>query len=433
MSVARASTVTIDAKALWTGRKGQVIHDARIVLGNDTISAVGKRSDFGEPEGTYLDFSNCWVVPGFIDVHAHVVFGEQGRRYEDYIREDSDEIMLLRAARNAQTHMAIGVTTMRDCGGRNNVVMSLRNGITRGYLHGPRILASGRPLTITGGHFWWCNQECDGVEGVRQAARRLIKDGVDFFKLMASGGGTRGTNPRVPSFTAEEIKAATDVARDHGMLSTAHCEATASVERAIKGGIHCVEHAGFQELDGTRIYRPDLVDEMAQRGIYYSPTIQTAYGGLRRYAGQANLSPSERRQYESARYKLVRKLENLEKFYQAGVQVVAGTDSIGTFGEYAICLELFCHACMTPEQALISATSLAAEAIGLGGKVGTIEASKAGDLVFLEENPLENISAVRKIAAVMKGGNLFGGPMEFKRLPGQSREAEDVARIVNTL
>lgn len=434
MTAKEPELLTIDVGSIWTGHEGGVITDARVVVKGGIIQQVGKRTGFGEVQGQYLDFTRYWMVPGLIDVHAHLVFGDSGRRYEDYIREDGDDLMLLRAARNAQTHMAAGVTTLRDCGGRNNVVVSLRNGISRGLLEGPTILASGRPLTITGGHFWWCNEECDGVEGVRLSCRRLIKDGVDFFKLMASGGGTRGTDARVASFTTEEIRAATDVARNHGMLTTAHCEATASIERAVTGGIHCVEHAGFQEPDGTRTYRPDLVEQMAAKGIYYSPTIQTAFGGVKRYAGRTDLTATEQRGLASQRYKLTRKLENLQRIFEAGVRVIAGTDSISTFGEYVTGLELFCYSCMSPEQALISATSLAAEAVGIGKKTGAIDPGKAADFVVVEADPLADISALRMIAAVIKNGRPFVGSMlgaSYRPLPPASREPANVAAVLS--
>ncbi len=426
--------LTIDVGAIWTGREAELIREARIVIRGDTIHELGRRADFGEVEGEYLDFSTGWMAPGLIDVHAHLVFGDAGRKYEDYMSQDDDEIMLLRAARNAQTHMAAGVTTLRDCGGRNNVVVSLKRGITSGLLEGPTILASARPLTITGGHFWWCNQEADGVEGVRKACRQLIKDGADFFKLMASGGGTRGTDPKIPSYTVEEIRAATDIARDFGMLTTAHCEATGSIERAIEGGIHCIEHAGFQEPDGTRTYRPDLVEKMISQGIYYSPTIQTAYGAVKRFAGKRTLSEAEQRVAHASRYKLERKLENLQRMWDAGVTVVAGTDAISRFGDYVTGLELFCHACMTPEQALMSATSVAAEAIGVIDRTGTIHKAKAADLVVVESDPLQNISALRKISAVIKSGRVFRGARTgaaYDPLPFTNCEAEDVASVLS--
>lgn len=398
---------TIDVGSLWTGRRGQVIREARVVVKAGRIVTVGAKADFGDAQSADLEYPNGFMLPGLIDVHLHLVFGEQGRSYEEYIREDATELMLLRSVRNIQVQMAAGVTTMRDCGGPDTVTLSLKEGLNKGYIEGPRLLISGRPLTVTGGHFWWCNEECDGVDGVRRAARRLIKDGVDFFKIMASGGGSKGTDPKIASFTADEIRAATDVARDHGMMTTAHCEATTSIERAIEGGIHCIEHAGFQEPDGTRTYRQDLVDRMSANGIYYSPTIQTAFRGIKQFVERPNLTSLEQKQYDAQKYKLARKLSNLEKMFKAGVQVIYGTDSIGQFGDFATGLELFCHCCMTTEEALISATSLAATAIGLGHEIGTIEVGKSADLVVVAGNPLEDISALRRVVTVFSGGRPY--------------------------
>src|SRR5439155_22898953 len=106
---------------------------------------------------------------------------------------------------NCQLHLAAGVTPMRDCGARNHTTLSLRDAAAAGLFPSPRLLVSGPPITITGGHFWWCNGEADGVEGVRRQARLLLKQGVDFLKIMASGGGTLGTNQARASYTVDEI------------------------------------------------------------------------------------------------------------------------------------------------------------------------------------------------------------------------------------
>lgn len=425
--------LTIDVGSVWVGPATGSLQDSRIEVTGGRITRVGRRSEFGDPQGDHLSFPNHTMVPGLIDTHCHLMFGDGSRSYEAYIREDSDDLMLLRAARNAQLHLAAGVTTLRDVGARNRILFSLKEGLAHGLFEGPRVQACGRPLTITGGHFWWCNQECDGVEGVRQAARQLIKEGADLLKFMASGGGTKGTNPTIPSFSAEEIRAGTDEARNARIMTTAHCEATASVERAIAGGIHCVEHAGFQEPDGTRTYRPDLVQQMAERGIYYSPTIQTAYGGVRRFAAKERLTADEERRLGAQRYKLDRKLANLEKMFDSGVKVIMGTDAISHFGDYVIGLELFCHACMSPEQALNSATAAAAEAIGLDHEIGTVEAGKAADLVIVAGDPLADISNLRKVDCVIRNGRIFRGAAlgtDYRPLPETRREAENVAQIL---
>src|SRR5204862_7030746 len=117
----------------------------------------------------------CTLLPGLIDVHAHLTFGTAGRTYEQVMREDSDDVMLVRAVRNCQLHLAAGVTAVRDCGARNRTTLSLRHAAHLGLFPSPRLLVSGPPLTMTGGHFWWCNGEADGVDGVQRQARWLLK------------------------------------------------------------------------------------------------------------------------------------------------------------------------------------------------------------------------------------------------------------------
>jgi imidazolonepropionase-like amidohydrolase len=137
--------------------------------------------------------------------------------------------MLLRAPRNAYLHLRAGVTTVGDCGARNRVTFDLRQGAEAGLFLTPRLQLCGRPLTITGGHFWWCNEEADGVDGVRQATRKLLKEGADFIKIMASGGA----------------------ANDSWFASYSVAELSAAVEEA-----HQVGKEGGRALSGSRVDRP---------------------------------------------------------------------------------------------------------------------------------------------------------------------------------
>lgn len=426
-------TVTLDG-CIWTGRPGEAFQRGRLIIEDGRVQAVGALGEFSrEPVGTHIDHGGRWIIPGLVDTHTHLVFGESGRSYKEYMQNDSDELMLMRAARNAQVHRAVGVTTLRDSGARNRVTLWLKEGIERGYLSGPAILACGRPITPTGGHFWWCKQEADGVEGVRRAVRELVKDGADFIKIMASGGGTAGTDPTVATFTSEELAAIVSTAHDHGLLCSAHCEATAAVERAVDAGVDTIEHAGFRQPDGTRTWRPGVAVEMARRGLSYSPTIQTGYRRLQRALREEEPSDEMRRSIEAARYKLSRKLENLGRMMEAGVRVIAGTDAISEFGDYVLCLELFVHAGMTPEEALLSGTSNAAEAIGIGDEVGTLIPGRRADLVVIDGDPLENIAALRNVAEVWQEGRRVDVPGYIRgAVPGfaSAGRTEDTASVL---
>ena len=293
------------------------------------------------------------------------MFGTGPRTYEDVIAHDSDELMLLRGARNAYLHLRAGVTTFRDCGARNNVTFALREAADAGLFLSPRLHVCGRPLTITGGHFWWCNEEADGVDGVRAATRRLLKEGADFIKIMASGGGTRGTDASRASYTVEEMAAAVAEAHQVGKKTTAHCLAAESIGRAVDAGLDQIEHFNFIHPDGSRVFDDAVAEQILERGIVLSPTIQTGYRQIERLQEQgAALTPHERQQLDGNRYKIETKLDFVRRFHELGAPIVAGTDAIQQFGDYAIGLELLHRAGLSPMEVIVAATSGAAQAIG---------------------------------------------------------------------
>lgn len=267
---------------------------------------------------------------------------------------------------------------------------------------------SGPPLTITGGHFWWCNGEADGIPGVQQQARRLLKQGVDFLKIMASGGGTLGTNQAQASYTAEEIGAAVREAHHVGKLTTAHCLAADSLVNAVAGGIDQVEHINFIQPDGSRRFDPEVAERIVEQGIYVSPTIQTGYRQLEQLSARSDLTARERIQLDDLQYKLESKLDFVSRFHQLGAQIVAGTDAIATFGDYAIGLELLARAGIPPMQVLQAATRVAAEAIGLGQVVGSIEVGKEADLLVVRGDPSVDIRCVSDVVQVIRAGQLAG-------------------------
>ena len=205
------------------------------------------------------------VLPGFIDVHVHLMFGSGPRTYDDVVTHDSDELMLLRGARNAYLHLRAGVTTLRDCGARNRVTFDLRKGADAKLFLAPRMHLCGRPLTITGGHFWWCNEEADGVDGVRTATRKLLKEGADVIKIMASGGGS--TDSWFASYSVAELTAAVEEAHQVGKKTTAHCLAAESIDRAVDAGIDQIEHFNFLQPDGSRVF--DDRDRREDRGPWH--------------------------------------------------------------------------------------------------------------------------------------------------------------------
>ena len=282
------STTVISAKTLIDGMGGPPLQRPIVVVEDGRITAVGQQGKAQPPQRAgvrELAFPEGHLLPGLIDVHTHLMFGTVGERgyrdgpYEAVIERDTDEIMLLRAAHNTHMHLSAGVTTLRDCGARNRITFDLREGARQGLVTAPRLLLSGRPVTITGGHFFWCNGEADGEDGVRNAVRQLVKEGSDFIKIMASGGGTAITDNRKRSYGVGELRAIVEEAHAHGKLTTAHCLATQSMVNALDAGVDMMEHGGFIEPDGSYVFRPEIAERIAQQGMYVSPTVQTGYRG----------------------------------------------------------------------------------------------------------------------------------------------------------
>ncbi len=276
--------------------------------------------------------ADLWVAPGLIDEHAHVSLAGDDRSYEQMV-EDPDDLMVLVGAENLHRHLAAGVTTVRDNGARNRVGFLLREGVERGSLPGPRLLVCGRPITTTGGHMHWCNELADGELEIRKAVRRLVHEGANHIKIIASGGGTAGTIPGRASYTTAELRAAVEEAHALGRLTVAHCRAKESMVRAVGAGIDLMEHAEFLDLDGVMRYDARIVEEMRDAGIYLSPTL-AAYGYPTVLAHQRKRDVGGLTLEEEARLaaaeKLVRtQLRHFRRMLDAGLlpQMVVGSDS----------------------------------------------------------------------------------------------------------
>jgi len=389
---------------LIDGTGSTPIENPVILIQGSKIAAVGREGDITVPQTedvNKLDYRDKTLLPGLIDCHVHLCMNADDNPLAR-LYEDSDDILLLRAANNAQLALNAGVTTLRDCGGRNRVTFSIREAIKKKIIKGPRLLLSGRPLTITGGHCFFLNGEADGVDGVRKAARQLIKEGADFLKIMASGGGmTQSTVKKLPYYTVEELTVAADEAHRLGRRIAAHCHSTKSIEDVLEAGVDTIEHASFLSLDGQRRFEPAIAERIVASGIYVCPTIS---------AGRRPVRSVEQTDEYKSRLQTDMQNSRLSLMHQMGVKLIAGTDAGVTFtafDNYPLCLELAVAGGMTNMQAIQSGTSLAAEALGISDIVGTIQPGKEADIIAVDSDPLEDISALWDIAMVMKAGELI--------------------------
>ncbi len=384
-----------------------------VVVSGSKILDVGSESDVDIPQQnvTEIDLPELTILPGLIDQHIHLGLPADGRPYEQTM-QDTDALLLIAAVNNAYKALNVGLTTVVDCGTRNRVIFDLKAASERGLIETPRLFVCGRPLTMTGGHFWFCNNEVDGPDEVRRGVRTLLKEGADFIKIMASGGGTANTDVSRASFSVEELKAIIEQAQTYGVITKAHCLSSDSINNAIEAGIHCIEHIGFIDVDGTRAFHEDSVRKIVKQGIYVSPTIQTGFRQRERLLEKAKLQPlsaKEQATADSLKYKHTQKLANLTKLYQMGVTLLGGSDAgcgSSQTDDYVFGLELMVQAGMTPREVITAATFKNAEALQLKDSIGSLESGKIADIIAVRGNPFEDITTLHNLELIMLGGDV---------------------------
>lgn len=344
-------------------------------------------------------YPGCFLMPGLIDAHVHLVLPGDGTPFEQVVSE-SDEVLLLRAARNAADALASGVTTLRDCGGRGRVTFILRDAIQRGIVPGPRLWLCGYPFTITGGHCHYFGGEVDGPQAALHATRWLAKQGADFIKVMATGGGTPGTISWLPSFRPDELAAIARAGHDLGRMVSAHALCATAINYLLDAGYDQIEHGWFMEPGGDLGYDAAVVERVAARRVPVTSTLAVGHWVVA--AG-----PDRCDEDLVARWRVIleRTVEGARKMHDAGVKLVAGTDAGWRFTPFKGMVEelRLLASAMGSGPALLAATGWAAEAIGCGDR-GEIRPGRLADLVVVPGDPVEKPDNLGKVRAVWLGG-----------------------------
>jgi imidazolonepropionase-like amidohydrolase len=384
-----ASVITMTAQG---SGKSQPVD---VLLENGRISRVEQNAEI--PSGAeVVDLRGKYVLPGLIDSHCHITYS--GGHIEEELRLGSHE-RTLRAAHNAFLVLLSGVTTIRDPGGVDHIDIAVRNMINAGRLYGPRVVAGGQMIAMTGGHGWFFGLEADGPNEVRRAARKQIKAGCDWVKFMASGGFAELTeDPGAAQLDLDELKAGVNEAKKAGKKTAAHAHSPAAITNAVQAGIDSIEHGSFMD--------DETIQLLLTHNVFVVPTF-SIYHKMIEKGIEKGLAPVivdlTKRCWDM-------KVERFLKAYKAGVKIVAGTDSgspTAPHGDFAAELEILVRIGLTPYEALRAATVIAAQMLGLDREIGTIEAGKRADLTVLSDDPLKNISATRRVEAVFKDGNLY--------------------------
>jgi imidazolonepropionase-like amidohydrolase len=342
-----------------------------------------------------LDLKGQTVLPGLIDCHVHLMSDAGPDPFAAY-QTKSAFYMTILAVVNAGRMLRRGITTIRDVGAMDFADAAIKQAINDGVIPGPRMLSSGKLLTMTGGHGWFIGQEIDGPDEARKYARLNLKMGADNIKMMASGGVlTPNVNPRSPSLTVEELAAGFEEAIKAGKLTASHAQSTQGIKNAIRAGVRTIEHGVWLDEEACQM--------MVDRGVYLDATLAAPYFILK-HAEDGKMAPY-----------VVEKIKNmyqdhLESFKMAkrmGVKIICGTDAGTPFnvpGETVTELEQMQQAGLTPMEAIIAATKTSAEALRLDEVTGTIEVGKMADMIVVDGDPLSNLDVLRRPTYVFKEG-----------------------------
>ena len=393
-----SGTLVLSGARIIDGTGGEPVRGRSVVVEGGVITAVV--DDARAPRGNGLDLAGYTLLPGLINCHVHLCFGAEADPVRP-LREEPLALTAIKALLRARETARAGVTTVRDLGGREYVEIAARRAIQEGLIDGPRILAAGRPVCMTGGHGHWLGREADGPDDARKAVREQLKAGADVIKIIATGGVmTPGVEPGSPQMTLEEMRAAIEEARKAGRRTAAHAMAASGISDAIAAGITSIEHGIY--------LTEEIVAHMRRDGTFLVPTLNAptaiAAGGLAAGIPQFMVRKSE--QVVPAH------VASFQLAHRAGVRIAAGADSgtpLNFHGSLLPELALMVKYGMTPLEAIRSATVTAADCLGLGEVTGRVAPGYAADLIAVAGDPAERIEALADLKLVLVNGRAVGG------------------------
>lgn len=392
--------ILIDNATVIDGTGAGAQPDTSILVDGERIAWIGPADavDRSRPIEQTVDAGGKYVIPGLIDAHVHVCWN--GREsIMDLLKRDRDAL-LLEAVTTLRSILTSGTTTVRDIGGQDYMEMSLRRAVEAGHVAGPRMRTSGKLICMTGGHGYFAAREADGPEELRKAAREQIKAGADNVKLMATGGvATPGQDVQAGQLTVEEMTAAVEAAHAMGCTAASHCHGTLGIKNSLLAGMDSIEHGSY--LD------EETADMMVAQGAALVLTLGVADPAADDLAAAARADAERmRKPLETLR---ARVRETVALAREKGVFLGSGSDAGGNplaphdFSMARELEELVDHG-FSPLDAIGIVTRNNAHILRWADDLGTLEAGKLADFVILAGDPLVDISNVRKVEAVYKGG-----------------------------
>jgi imidazolonepropionase-like amidohydrolase len=407
-AAAGPNPVVVTADALIDVATGKASARPLLVITDGRITRVGKQGDAVPAGATRVDLPGVTLLPGLIEMHAHLTSSPLFGGYTGL--EVTDSFWPVLSVKHAEATLQAGFTTVRNVGSSRYDDVGLQQAIERGFIPGPRMITATYAIGSTGGHcdstFFPPSMEqkspavIDSPQAGRQMVRQLRKYGAQIIKICATGGVfSRGDTPGAQQLTLEEIKAIVEEAHLAGMKVAAHAHGASGIKAAILGGVDTIEHASLVDDEGIRL--------AVQRGVYFGMDIYNS--DYTQAEGKKNGVLEENLQKDRDIALIQR--QNYRKALKAGVKMIFSSDAgVYPHGTNAKQFAVMVKWGATPLQALQSATVTAAAALGQADKVGQVKIGMVGDLVGVRGNPLEDVTLLERPVFVMKGGEAVKRP-----------------------
>lgn len=409
VNAASADTTIIHAGELLAMPGDKPMTDRSIIIEDGRIVAVEKGFKAAGDGDTVIDLSSSFVMPGLMDMHVHLQ-GERDGARPGQAMKTSDADYAIKSVMYAKRTLMAGFTTVRNVGARSEQIYALRKGVNRGWVDGPRIIASGG-VAATGGHGdvdgmrpdllekYSSPTLCDGPYDCRRAVRHAIKYGADLIKITATGGVLSDTATGTgQQMTDDELKEIMDTAHSLGRKVAAHAHEADGINAALRAGVDSIEHGSYADDESIRLFKA--------KGAYLVPTLIAGATVVRIAEDTPHVfSPAIR---EKALRVGADMQGNFAKAVKGGVKIAFGTDAgvsrHGTNAEEAILMEA---GGMSPMAILTSATVHGADLIDMSDTLGTVEPGKFADIIAMDGSPLDDMEELLDVDFVMKGGKVY--------------------------
>ena len=386
-------SLLVRAGNLIDGTGASAREDMGISIVDGRIADIFPWRDPAPGVGEVVDARQATVLPGLVDVHVHPCMNPEP--HAGIVREPMG-IQAVRGVHNLRAMLMGGITTIRTLGTAWELDFNLRDAIGRGWIPGPRMVAAGRGISMTGGHGHAFSIEANGPDQVRKAVRTCIRNGADVIKLFATGGVLTPCGiPGTPQLDLDELEAAVREAHKHGIRLAAHAEGRRGVNDALEAGIDSIEHGYFLDND-------EGIERLVRRGAYLVPTIMAydliANGSAHGISEEAVVNAASALEYNTVGFR---------NAVDAGAKIAMGSDAGTPLNDHGRAwreLIFMVKNGMNPMQALVAATKGGAELLGMSGDIGTLEPGKAADLVVVNGDPLSDISEIGRVSWVIRNG-----------------------------